>query len=1027
MIPIELKIKGLYSFKEEQVIDFSTLLESHLFGIFGKVGSGKSTILEAISFVLYGQAERLNARDNRNYNMMNLLSQDMNIEFTFKSGKQNTFYKAIASAKRNRKRHEDVKKIDRKLYRQEEGEWMPISVEEIPSIVGLSYDNFKRAIIIPQGKFQEFLGLKSTERSEMLKEIFNLNKFDLHHKAAILANRNKEKISHLSGQLAQLEDVSVERLKAGKTTLETLEKSLQKSEIKLKKEHEKLKESEKVKVLFEDLEKAKTDYQTYVEKYESRFLALEVEAKNIAYCNEFFKADLEHLKQQEMDVKGLEKEIIEQDEELQVVDKQLFVQKDKLAELKEENDKKDYYQEIALGIAKGIERLGYVNERKSFDIEWERLQQEVKGFDKAIEKLEQEEKEHKTQLEKWKNEAPNLIELIKIRDWYEIDKDTANSILEQQKELKWLTKKMDDLLAKKVKIVQPIFSFLPQLETLSIAKGLVVLKQSNKDFLKKIKEVTKQERRLMTESALASHASGLKDGAPCPLCGALEHPKVLDEDDLGEQLHQVQLTLTDYQEKFDAGQAVLIEFSALASLEANHVARIEQIDAKVRDLRKQQAAHQKTKFWRDVRIDSLEAILGKVNEAEQIYAKMDALSKQVKEKEQVLQDAKKKLKVLLPKLDAIEKKRDQLQSKADLLQDQIMPKVFERIQADSIDEMKARRKKYLQQIDDNDKAFVRAEREVKKLEEHKTTIETTLKIKKKSLQKEQTVLKKITQKLSAQVAKSNFEHLDGVMALLAKNIDPKNQLERVEKYKKEVFAKKQKWDDLRQKTSKVKFDADAFAKLKLTIQTLEEEQKNTLGQLAKTKAIIQELTQKVKEKKALKKELNALELRAENIKTLLQLFKGQGFVSFISSVYLQNIVNAANHRFQSLTKHELSLELEPDNSFSVRDQLNGGRKRNIKTLSGGQTFQAALCLALALADNIHELTKAEKNFFFLDEGFGSQDNDSIAAVFKTLKALRKENRTVGIISHVDILQQEIDVHLMVELDAERGSVVRESW
>ncbi len=1027
MIPIELKIKGLYSFKTEQVIDFTTLLKSHLFGIFGKVGSGKSTILEAISFVLYGQSERLNARDNRNYNMMNLMSDDMNIEFIFKSGKESTFYKAVASAKRNRKRHEDVKKIERKLYRKEEGEWMPILVEEIPSIVGLSYDNFKRAIIIPQGKFQEFLGLKSTERSDMLKEIFNLEKFDLHRKAAILASRNKERISHLFGQLAQLEEVSAERLKTQEAELKVLEKSHKSSEVKLKKEHEKLKESEKVKILFEDLEKAKIDYQSYVQKYETRVLALEVEAKNIAYCNEFFKAGLEHLKQQEIDVKDLEKEIVKLKDELQSIDKQLVIQKREFDKLKEENDKKDFYQEVVLDIEKGIERLDYAEKKKPLEQELAGLQKEAKYFEQQIEKLEQDEKENNNTLEKWTKDAPNLIELIKIRDWYEIDKDATQSILEQEKELKSVEKKMDALLVKKEQVIQPALSFLPSLKSMSIAEGLEALKQAQINFSRKNKKIAEKERALMTQNTLAAHARELKDGEACPVCGALEHPSVLDEDDLSDQLHRAQLELTDYQEKFDVGQAVLVEFSAIASLEANHATRIEQMNAKINDLRKQQSKHQKTKFWKDRSIDSLEAILVKVEQAKQIEAQKEALSKQAKEQQQVLQNNKQKLKILLPKIDAMEQKRDFLQSKMDLLQEQMKPKVFERIQDESAAGMKALKKKYLQKIEENTRTFEAVEKEVKKLEERKTTISTTLKIKTKSLTKEQAVFEQINQKISTQVAQSSFNHLDEVMALLGKGIDPKSQLERVEKYKKEAFSKKQKWDDLLRKTSKVKFDSDAFAKLKSSIQTLEVEQKNILGQLAQTKASIQELTEKVKEKKKLKKELKALELRAENIKTLLQLFKGQGFVNFISSVYLQNIVNAANHRFQNLTKHELSLELEADNSFWIRDQLNGGHKRTIKTLSGGQTFQAALCLALALADNIHELTQSEKNFFFLDEGFGSQDNESIAAVFKTLKALRKENRTVGIISHVDILQQEIDVHLMVELDAEKGSVIRESW
>ena len=75
MIPIKLIIKGLYSYREAQEIDFTRLTEASIFGIFGKVGSGKSSILEAITFALYGDTERMNkSGDDRNYNMMNLRS-----------------------------------------------------------------------------------------------------------------------------------------------------------------------------------------------------------------------------------------------------------------------------------------------------------------------------------------------------------------------------------------------------------------------------------------------------------------------------------------------------------------------------------------------------------------------------------------------------------------------------------------------------------------------------------------------------------------------------------------------------------------------------------------------------------------------------------------------------------------------------------------------------------------------------------------------------------------------------------------
>jgi len=170
-----------------------------------------------------------------------------------------------------------------------------------------------------------------------------------------------------------------------------------------------------------------------------------------------------------------------------------------------------------------------------------------------------------------------------------------------------------------------------------------------------------------------------------------------------------------------------------------------------------------------------------------------------------------------------------------------------------------------------------------------------------------------------------------------------------------------------------------------------------------------------------------LEVRAENIRTLKSLFKASGFVDYISSVYLQNLCNAANDRFFQLTRQKLSLEITPDNTFQVRDFMNGGKTRSVKTLSGGQTFQASLSLALALADNIQKVTQSNQNFFFLDEGFGSLDKESLDIVFDTLKSLRKENRIVGVISHVEEMQQEIEVHLRIENHEERGSIIHRSW
>ena len=87
MLPLYLSIEGLYSYQTKQEIDFTSLTSAGLFGIFGKVGSGKSSILEAITFALFANTNRLNS-NNRAYNMMNLNANLLRIEFHF-IGKEN--------------------------------------------------------------------------------------------------------------------------------------------------------------------------------------------------------------------------------------------------------------------------------------------------------------------------------------------------------------------------------------------------------------------------------------------------------------------------------------------------------------------------------------------------------------------------------------------------------------------------------------------------------------------------------------------------------------------------------------------------------------------------------------------------------------------------------------------------------------------------------------------------------------------------------------------------------------------------
>jgi exonuclease SbcC len=81
------------------------------------------------------------------------------------------------------------------------------------------------------------------------------------------------------------------------------------------------------------------------------------------------------------------------------------------------------------------------------------------------------------------------------------------------------------------------------------------------------------------------------------------------------------------------------------------------------------------------------------------------------------------------------------------------------------------------------------------------------------------------------------------------------------------------------------------------------------------------------------------------------MFNASGFVNYVSSIYLQNLADVANVRFHRMTKNQLSLTINSSNEFEIIDYLNNGASRSVKT-SGGQGFQASLCLALALAESV---------------------------------------------------------------------------
>jgi exonuclease SbcC len=165
---------------------------------------------------------------------------------------------------------------------------------------------------------------------------------------------------------------------------------------------------------------------------------------------------------------------------------------------------------------------------------------------------------------------------------------------------------------------------------------------------------------------------------------------------------------------------------------------------------------------------------------------------------------------------------------------------------------------------------------------------------------------------------------------------------------------------------------------------------------------------------------------SERVSDLRLTLRGNSFVEFLAREQLDLVARDASDRLSKLTRGRYALEVLADGGFAMRDLHNGGIRRPVSTLSGGETFLTSLALALALSSQIQLRGQYPLQFFFLDEGFGTLDPELLDVVISTLEHLHHERMTIGLISHVPELRHRLQRRLIVEPaePAGRGSRVK---
>jgi len=1024
MIPIQLTIEGLYSYREKQTIDFGKLTSSSLFGIFGTVGSGKSSILEAITFALYGRTDRLNlSGDNRYYNMMNLRSDTLLIDFIFENGSDQCAYRATVKSKRNSKRFEDVKTPEHTAYKKIGGRWVPIGVNTLEEVIGLSYDNFKRTIIIPQGQFQEFLQLGNRDRTQMMKELFNLQKFEFYYQVVSLESKNNDRKKYVEGQLQQLEYASPEQAVKYKSELNDLSKAIEELDRKL---GESIKKEESLRNL-QELTQKKGEAEIEHKRLSDQgplFVELEKRINSYEQCVVQFKYLLDSLRDYRKKKEDREKQINADTHKLSEITSGIELLEKQIGKLQPAYEKREQLKKKA----EDLVRLLQMKElEKSVANEESRLEKGTNIFDKTtrnVENLRTEKQQLEVVIKEERNAIPDLALLSEIRAWYNEKNSLGKQLSVIDKEIEKYEEQENEIRESQTKLLaDPLFELLPS--DAGYAECSYLLKEATEKVKGKQYLLGEQESHLRVKEQLKSYAEALKEGSPCPVCGSLHHPGKYKSGDIDEQFKQITVKKQLLEQQLNRIASFGKQFDLLESRYNQSKREQEEWQGKREILQQTVTNHNRQFVWEK-------------------YKEEETLDTAFKRAKQLREELSKHEAALAEKRAQLEKEesnRDRFREELEKIRTSL---TIHRTELTTIgqqltlirpgDWCESSSGSIEREKDELLKEYARIEKEytgssllLQEQKQRKEALRGSMEINLKELAQEQSALTKLQHQLDEQLEKSTFGSLDEVVQILSEQIDTEAEKVRLSNFRDQLLRSNSALEQLLKDIGDREYNPDSHQALLAEIATQRNQIREKTQLKGETAQQLKKLLQDLESQVLLREELNKLEARAENVKTMKSLFKASGFVNYISSVYLQNLCNAANDRFFRLTRQRLSLEITPDNNFQVRDFMNGGKVRNVKTLSGGQTFQASLSLALALADNIQEITRSSQNFFFLDEGFGSLDKESLDIVFDTLKSLRNENRIVGVISHVEEMQQEIDVHLYIENHPDKGSIIHSSW
>ncbi|MBB6449127.1 exonuclease SbcC [Geomicrobium halophilum] len=1131
MRPLTLNIRGLHSFRESQTIDFNRLCSGGVFGIFGPTGSGKSSILDAMTFALFGRISRSGAAS---VSMINQSESEVAVSFSFRLGHRSF------TAERRAKRKENQLKTTRSRFIETTNE--PVVLAEktgdmnhhIEKMLGLKLDDFTRTVVLPQNKFSEFLSLKGTERSEMLQRLFDLHKYgdELNEKIKTNLTHVSARKGEIEGEQTGLGDASKEALSNAKQAVVQIENELHKeTEVKeeLERRFQEAKETRKQQQFHKELLDELHNLDRERPAHEGRLQALHLSnsaSRLLPYIEE--KDRTEQARSEAEEAFAANKNKVEKCAKEERNAKQIFTSA----------REKRQVEEPQLTV-----RISQLEEAKTIEVQLQTSENQLERERKNEEALRKQQRAANDQLAHAKEEEAAAKQVLqekenkvstldqkqptheKIRQAYE----KATALNEQakrlgeeqaseQKAIENMQQQERQMHEEKEKVEQ--FKEKLQASQANLTRWYFDLSEASREqhsLIQIIKEMTSNRINTHHAEIIRTLAAQLEDGKACPVCGSDHHPypedpSALEGDTDDESLRetydhlQTDLRIEQYLWKLDQVSAQISMFldtdaTALGLPETNEktgpshpllrseapgmlqqrVQRfIRQLDAKTRSLdslledtnrqlEKFQQHHSRVKEdeirYEQTKLHYEEADARKTRQKE-VYQtiekewyeafpdqSLDNIHKaweMAQHEQEQLQSLRAEVRDHQNKLESLRENMKEAESRQANIQMQLVQKQTERKQHEQQQRQEQEKLgQMLGEFESATKALREAEDTLQTMQKEEKRAEETFQNAAAQLQKAEqeqsavekqrtTAIHQHEQAMERWKQQQNSEAYHEVTHLITKSDHTEITSEDIKKccltekerkrYEEETTDFETHLSNTRYRLTEVEKNLDGKSITDEEWQTLHEsfqQKQDRVDQLKEERSVARSKWEELKEKhhryQTLEENRQELATQIGHYKELERVFRGKAFVEFIAEEHLVQVTRSASERLHTLTQGRYALALDSNGGFLIADYFNGGEKRPPSTLSGGETFLTSLALALSLSASIQLKGQYPLEFFFLDEGFGTLDGETLDTVVTSLEQLQTEYLAVGVISHVPELQERLHKRLLVEAPTPEGT------